>query len=154
MEPFEAAEYTDPVDLLRRFIPTPLRTRFRISDQRIAVETNDFALLPAFPLEPASDEYGQRHFAWKLVRDPDAPGMLEKPLFLRTGKLTIVAMGTACLLGLDHELRELLCFIGPGVDSLTFQEFLVPLFCRLTLEDLGNVCESASNGWGDGRADA
>ena len=154
MEPFESAEYTDPVDLLRRFIPTPLRTRFRISDQWIVVETNDFALLPAFPLETASDEYGQPHFEWKLVRDPDAPGMLEKPLFLTTGKLTIVAMGAACLLGLDHELRELLCFIGPGVDSRTFQEFLVPFFCRLTLEDLGNVCESTSNGWCDGRADA
>ena len=42
-------------------------------------------------------------FEWKLIRDADSPGLLEPPMFLTSATLTVVAMGTACLLGLDHE---------------------------------------------------
>jgi hypothetical protein len=146
MEPFDTPELGDPLDLLHRFIPTPLRTRFRISGQWIVVETNDFALLPALPLETDSGRYGQSDLEWKLVRDPDAPGVLEEPLFLAAGNLTVVSMGTACLVGLDHELRQLLCFIGRGVDSKTFQEFLVPFFCRLTQQNSEDLCRPTVTG--------
>lgn len=128
----DSTNYQDPLDLLRRFIPTPLRTRFRIGDSNVTVETNDFTLLPAFPLDTEPADANPANIEWKLVRDLDAPGLLEEPLLLTSGNLTIVGMGTACLLGLDHERRELLCFIGPDVDGRTFQEFLVPYFCRLT----------------------
>jgi hypothetical protein len=43
-------------------------------------------------------------------------------------------MGTACLLALDHERRELLGFVGADVDARTHQEFLVPFLCRMTNE--------------------
>jgi hypothetical protein len=128
----DSTNYQDPLDLLRRFIPTPLRTRFRVGDSNVTVETNDFTLLPALPLDTASVDAHPSDIEWKLVRDLDAPGLLEEPLLLSSGNLTVVGMGTACLLGLDHERRELLCFIGPDIDARTFQEFLVPYFCRLT----------------------
>ena len=128
----DSTNYQDPLDLLRRFIPTPLRTRFRIGDSNVTVETNDFTLLPALPLDTEPADANPANIEWKLVRDLDAPGLLEEPLLLTSGNLIIVGMGTACLLGLDHERRELLCFIGPDVDGRTFQEFLVPYFCRLT----------------------
>ena len=128
----DSTNYQDPLDLLRRFIPTPLRTRFHVGDSNVTVETNDFTLLPALPLDTACASAHPADIEWKLIRDLDAPGLLEEPLLLSSGNLTVVGMGTACLLGLDHERRELLCFIGPDIDGRTFQEFLVPYFCRLT----------------------
>lgn len=148
----DSTNYQDPLDLLRRFIPTPLRTRFRVGDSNVTVETNDFTLLPALPLDTADAHPAD--IEWKLVRDLDAPGLLEEPLLLSSGNLTVVGMGTACLLGLDHERRELLCFIGPDIDGRTFQEFLVPYFCRLTSQV---ACVGASElfpGLSSGGADA
>ncbi len=130
----DSTRYEDPLDVLRRFVPTPLRTRFRVGSTTILVETNDFSLLPALPLEVESSELDSANFEWKLVRDPDAPGPLLDPLFLSSGQITMVAMGTACVLGMDHERHELLCFIGAEIGSRTFQDVLVPFLCRLSME--------------------
>jgi hypothetical protein len=130
----DSATYQAPPDLLRRFVPTPLRTRFRIGTATVMVETNDFALLPALPLECGSPELVPSKLEWKLVRDPDAHGLLRETALLSWGQVTVAAMGAACVLGVDHERGELLCFIGADVDTRTFQEFLVPLFCRLSTE--------------------
>jgi hypothetical protein len=129
-----SSTYADPLDLLRRFVPTPLRTRFRVGCIAVRVETNDFSLLPAIPLDSASEDFGPDAFKWRLVRDSDVPGVLQEPLVLLAGKLTIVAMGPPCLLALDHQRRELVCFIGADVDAKPFQEFLVPFLCRLSAE--------------------
>jgi hypothetical protein len=129
-----SATYQPPPDLLRRFVPTPLRTRFRLGASTVVVETNDFSLLPALPLESGADELIPSNLEWKLVRDPDVHGLLQEPLLLTSGQVTLVTMGAACLLGVDHERRELLCFIGAEVDPRTFQEFLVPFLCRLSME--------------------
>jgi hypothetical protein len=128
------SNYADPLDLLRRFIPTPLRTRFRVGRISVRVDSNDFSLLPALPLESAPGDFGPDTFHWKLVRDSDVPGVLQEPLLLLTGELTIVVMGPPCLLALDHQRRELVCFIGADVDAKSFQEFLVPFLCRLSAE--------------------
>jgi hypothetical protein len=138
MAVLDSINYQDPLDLLRRFIPTPLRTRFHVGHATVIVETNDFALLPAFPLMTEHVDLGPPDIDWKLIRDLDAPGLLEEPVLLTSGNLTIVGMGTGCLLGIDHERRELLCFIGADVDARTFQEFLVPYFCDLTNDLVSN----------------
>jgi hypothetical protein len=130
----DPTRYQDPLDPLRRFIPTPLRTQFRVGSTTVVVETNDFSLLPALPLAGPSSGLDLSSLAWKLVRDSDAHGLLQEPVFLISGPLTIVGMGPACLLGMDHERRELLGFIGMDVDARTFQEFLVPFLCRLSKE--------------------
>ena len=93
--------YIDPLDLLRRFVPTPLKAVYQFGAVRVIVQTNDFSLLPT-----ASSV-------------ANLPGISER---------------AACLLGLDQERRELLAFIGSDVHVRTHQEFLVPLFCRLTNE--------------------
>jgi hypothetical protein len=126
--------HNDPLDLLRRFVPTPLKAVYRIGSVRVIVQTNDITLLPAFPLGADLDVEGKQTVEWKLVRDVDSPGLLEEPVFLNSGALTIVEMGTACLLAVDHERRELLGFIGADIDARTHQEFLVPFLCRMTNE--------------------
>jgi hypothetical protein len=130
----DSANYQDPLDLLRRFIPTPFRTRFRVGATSITVETNDFSLLPELPLLTESSEPLATGLAWKLVRDSDAKGLLQEPLHLIAGQLIVITMGTACLLGVDRERRELLGFIGAEVDPRAFQESLVPILCRLSLD--------------------
>jgi hypothetical protein len=150
METTGPSNYTDPLDLLRRFVSTPLRTRFRLGGIAVRVDTNDFSLLPTLPLESADGRSDARSFHWKLVRDSDVSGVLQEPMVLLTGELTIVAMGQACLLALDHQRRELVCFIGADVDAKAFQDFLVPFLCRLSAEekdpDLRKVVESANEG--------
>jgi hypothetical protein len=136
MAPRDFAGYWDPLDVLCRFVPTPQRARYRIGSLQISVETNDFTLLPALPFHEERNLPGELRFAWKLVRDDNVTGLLEEPVLLTAGELTVVRMGEACLLGIDHERRELLGFIGTNVDSGTFQEFLVPFLCRLSNEAL------------------
>lgn len=133
METTSPSNYTDPLDLLRRFVPTPLRTRFRLGAIAVRVDTNDFSLLPTLPLESANGS-DACSVHWRLVRDSDVSGVLQEPMVLLTGELTIVTMGRACLLALDHQRRELVCFIGADVDTKVFQEFLVPYLCRLLAE--------------------
>jgi hypothetical protein len=134
MQQRRSPAHGDPLDLLRRFIPTPLKAMYRIGSVRVTVETNDFRLLPALPLGANLDVPGGKTLEWKLVRDMGSPGLLQAPTCLTSGALTVVDMGTSCLLGLDHERRELLGFIGADIDARTYQEFLVPFLCRMTNE--------------------
>jgi hypothetical protein len=152
--PLDSANYQDPLDLLRRFIPTPYRTRFRIGGALVVVETNDFALLPELPLETVLNESFPSNLSWKLVRDHDEHGLLQEPSHLICGGLTVVAMGAACLLGVDRERGELLGFIGAEIDPRTFQESLVPLLCRLSLEAMETNAEEWFDGWNEEAADA
>jgi hypothetical protein len=124
----------DPLDLLRRFIPTPLKATYRIGSVRVTVQTNDFSLLPTLPSQPDPGIGDDCNLEWKLVRDTGSSGLLEKPTFVTAGALTVVEMGPACLLGLDQERRELLGFIGADIDAPTHQDFLVPFLCRMTKE--------------------
>jgi hypothetical protein len=134
VQQLDSPYYNDPLDLLRRFVPTPLKAVYRISSVRVIVRTNDITLLPAFPLGADLDVAGEQVLEWKLIRDMDSPGLLEEPVFLSSGVLTVVEMGTACLLAMDHERRELLGFIGGDIDARTYQEFLIPFLCRMTNE--------------------
>jgi len=134
MRPLEFSHYSDPLDLLRRFIQTPMKATYRINGARVGVETNDRALLPEFPLD--ADLTGPCALEWKLIRDADSPGLLEPPMFLTSGTLTVVAMGTACLIGLDHEACKFFGFIGTDIDALTFQKYLLPFLCRMTKDVL------------------
>jgi hypothetical protein len=126
--------HVDPPDLLRRFLPTPLKAMYRVGPGQILVKTNDFTLLPALPSGSHSDSHVEHTLEWKLIRDGDSLGLLESPVFLSSPALTIVVMGSACLLGLDHKRRELIGFIGAEIDARTHQEFLVPFLCQLTKE--------------------
>jgi hypothetical protein len=137
MQQYESPHHDDPLDLLRRFVPTPLKAVYRIGPACVVVKTNDITLLPAFPLGADLEASEAEIFQWKLVRDLDSRGHLGETVFLTSGALTIVEMGTACLLAVDHERRELLGFVGADVDARTHQEFLVPFLCRMTNEVMG-----------------
>jgi hypothetical protein len=130
----KASGYADPIDILRRFIPTPLKAVYQFGAVQALVQTNDFSLLPPASFAASLTRNAQRDFAWVLIRDEDASGPLQLPFMLTSGPLTIVQMGPACVAGVDKERRELVAFIGSEVHARAHQEFLVPLFCRLSNE--------------------
>jgi hypothetical protein len=132
MQRREFADAGAPPDLLRRFVPTPFRAIYRISGVPVLVQTNDIALLPAFPLEGNFVAPDEKLFEWKLVRDADVREPLEAPVALNCRQLEVVQMGPGCLLALDEEQRELLGFIGAGIDGNTYQEFLIPFMHAMT----------------------
>jgi len=132
----KVAAYVDALDLLRRFVPTPLKAVYQFGAVRVVVQTNDFSLLPTASSAASLPGGSERNFEWVLVRDTEATGSLQPPIMLTSGELTVVQMGSACLLGVDQERRELLAFIGSDVHARTHQEFLVPFLCRLTKESL------------------
>ena len=130
----KASGYADPIDILRRFIPTPLKAVYQFGAIQALVQTNDFSLLPPASFAASLARNAQRYFQWALIRDEDASGPLQLPFMLTSGPLTIVQMGPACVAGVDKERRELVAFIGSEVHARAHQEFLVPLFCRLSNE--------------------
>ena len=149
MPGFESLHYASPLDLLRRFIPTPLKALFRVGSIHVRVRTNDMTLLPVFPLEADLEALGVKSWEWRLIRDADSRGLLEPPLFIASGALTIVGMGPACLIGVDREKRELLAFIGRAIGTRTHQDFLIPLFCELTSEIFSTSATLAFAGWNE-----
>ena len=138
LKDIDRSNKTESPDLLRRFIPTPVKAVYRVGGVRVRVHTNDSALLPALPFDADPDadhtRADRQDLEWTLIRDADSNGPLERPIFMKTEALTVVVMGTACLVGLDHERRELFGFIGAEVDARTHQEFLVPILCEMTTQ--------------------
>ncbi len=128
--------YSHSLDLLRRFVPTPLRARFCAKSFHVTVETNDFGLFPALPFDSEGQKNLGQNFQWKLVRDSDVTGPLEDPVFVNSAGMRSAWMGPACLFGLDLERRELVGFIGASVEALTYREFLVPLLLQMCDEAL------------------
>jgi hypothetical protein len=132
MEPLNSSSYSNSLDLLRRFVPTPLRARFCAGKFWVTVETNDFALFPALPFDSEGHDNPRQNFHWKLVRDSDVTALLEEPMFVNSAGIRAVSMGPACLLGVDLERREIVGFIGAAVDAHAYRESLVPLLSRMS----------------------
>jgi hypothetical protein len=132
--------YADPFDILRRFVPAPLKASYRVASLHVMVQTNDFALIPTLLLGADPEARTAWDWEWKLVRDADAFGPLESGTCLSSDGLIVATMGPACLLGVDHHRREVLGFIGADVDARTYQEFLVPFIFRMMNEEL---CQAA-----------
>ena len=63
----------------------------------------------------------------------------------------VVRTGFAAL---DHERRELICFIGAEVDAKAFQDFLVPFLCRLSVESLEAAVPEVVEGMNKDAVDA
>ena len=136
MQEYDYSHNVESPDLLRRFIPTPIKAIYRVGAVRVTVQTNDFTLLPALPLDTDHARLDEQNLEWTLIRDADSHGLLEPSNCFTSGTLTVVVMGTACLMGLDRERRELLAFFGAAIDTRTHQGVLVPLLCEMTNEVL------------------
>lgn len=150
----DSVNYRDPLDILRRFTPTPHRAKYRIGTLQVVVESNDFTLLPSLPFEDGSEEAPEKVFDWKLVRDNEAVGPIEEPVYLTSEHLRVAYLGAACLMAVDPERRELVGFVGASVDASTFQGFLMPILCQMSQEANGAQWMASMPQTEEGRVDA
>jgi hypothetical protein len=127
--------YQDPLDVLRRFAPTPFHLRVCVGRLRVRVESNDpriLAILAKMTPEKTADT--EQTFLWRIIRDPENAGGIEPAAIFVDGALSILKLGSGVFAGVDGEHRELLGFVGTGVCDHAFGETVVPLFVQLTLD--------------------
>jgi hypothetical protein len=127
----EPVSYSDPLDLLRRFAPTPLKAVVYLEFANILLETNDLSFLPSLSLlgVPAASS---QSCLWKIIRDVDVRGATTEVSIVMAGSLIVYSMGPPCLIGADRQRGEILAFIGRDVDARLFQESILPALVRLT----------------------
>jgi hypothetical protein len=127
----ELVSYRDPLDLLRRFAPTPLKAQVYLEFANVSMETNDLSFFSSLSKlgvrEPSSPTC-----LWKIVRDVDVRGAIVEASIVMAGSLILYSMGPACLIGADRERGEILAFIGRDVDARPFQDSILPTLIRLT----------------------
>jgi hypothetical protein len=129
----ELVSYLNPLDLLRRFAPTPLKAQVHFECANVLLETNDLSLLLSLPVPRSSaSSPSSQTCLWKLVRDVDARSKPTEAAIVMAGSLIVYSMGPACLIGADRERKQILAFIGMDVDARIFQESILPSLCRLT----------------------
>jgi hypothetical protein len=136
MQPRQIDTYSDPLDLLWRFAPTPYVSAFHVGDFHVRVESNDPAILALLSQtqcrEPVLNDCT---FLWRIISDSAVAGGAESATILADGDVTFVNMGPAFLVAVDRQRKELLGFVGTGVSNSEFEEMIVPLLVRLTLHD-------------------
>ena len=137
----EITAYRDPLDLLRRFAPTPLKTQIQLDFATVLLETNDLSFFPSqlqpqsqsiLNTSPFANSSQPQRCLWKIVRDIDVRHKLTEASIVMAGSLIVYSMGPACIIGADRERKEILAFIGLEVDARIFQESILPAISRLT----------------------
>jgi len=135
---YDHIPYSHPLDVLRRFMPSPLKTLIKFEEGIILVETNDSSLLlPLGYLDSETTSAISPAFHWKLLRDEDVLGKPAGATILMAGSLLVANMGPACLAGMDLERKELLAFIGGEVDPQDYQIRVFPVLSGLTQFAMG-----------------
>jgi len=134
----EIALYRDPLDLLRRFAPTPLKVAFPLEFASVVLETNDLSFFPsetAALLSPTKASFIDSRLTpcfWKIVRDADNRHKLNEASIIMAGSLIVYSLGPACIIAADREHQEVLAFIGIEANARIFQEAIFPALVRLT----------------------
>jgi hypothetical protein len=135
---YDHTPYSHPLDVLRRFMPSPLKTLIKFEKEIILVETNDSSLLLPFGyLDSQTTSAISPAFHWKLLRDADVRGKLARATILMAGSLLVANIGPVCLAGMDLERQELLAFIGGEVDPQDYQIYVFPVLSGLTQFAMG-----------------
>jgi hypothetical protein len=130
--------YSHPLDVLQRFMPSPVKILVEFETELILVETNDSSFLsPLAASESQASLAASPAFQWKLLRDSDVRGRVAETTLLMAGSLLVASMGPACLAGVDLERKELLAFIGGDVDAREYRSLVFPVFSGLTQFAMG-----------------
>jgi hypothetical protein len=135
---YDHTPYSHPLDVLRRFMPSPLKTLIKFEKEIILVETNDSSLLlPLGYFDSQTTLAISPAFHWKLLRDADVRGKPAGATILMAGSLLVANMGPACLAGVDLGRKELLAFIGGEVGPRDYQIYVFPVLSGLTQFAMG-----------------
>jgi len=133
----DIAPYRDSLDLLHRFVPTPLTASLRLDSANVTLQTNDLRFFPSaaalqFSAASCFDNQPRPSCLWKIVRDADVRQELTEATTILSDELVVYFMGPACIVAADRARREVLAFIGASVDARAYQFTILPTLYRLT----------------------
>jgi hypothetical protein len=142
--------YRDSLDLLHRFVPTPLTAAVQLDCAKVLVQTNDLSFFPsrAKPENRAAshtDNQPPPSCLWKVVRDVSAGQELTEPSIVIADELLVCSMGPACIVAADRARREVLAFVGASVDARTYQHTVLPTLYRVTEFVMRSTSSSAGH---------
>jgi hypothetical protein len=146
----DIAPYRDSLDLLHRFVPTPLTVAVQLDCAKVVLQTNDLSFVPSMakPENPAashSENQQPPSCLWKVVRDASACQELTEPSIVIADELLVYSMGPACIVAADRARREVLAFIGASVDARAYQLTVLPTLYRVTEFVVRSASSSAVN---------
>ncbi len=122
-------------DLLHRFVSTPYQVRTTISGIDVILQTNDLDIVSE--MQKARTSYANGGYgpflSAKIIKDYVASGVGTDTILLSAWPLVTILVGTATMITLDCDRREVLGFIASSVSA---ERFVHELFSML----LNNFC--------------
>jgi hypothetical protein len=130
-----------PIDLLKRFTPTPFEVTFELSGATIHLATNSDVMRDQLRmLEPSAKRESQRNerLFWRIVVEPEREAYDESPSVHRLshGGLAFIRIGHRSFLAYDRQARQGISFISENLvrDEKMFNQCFLPALISLLNE--------------------
>ena len=136
-------EVAIPIDLLKRFTPTPLEVTFELSGATIHLATNSDVMRDQLRmLEPSAKRESLRNerLFWRIVVEPEREAYDESPSVHRLshGELAFVKVGHTSFLAYDRQARQGISFISENLirNEKMFRQCFLPALMSLLNESV------------------
>jgi hypothetical protein len=138
---YSMEEVAIPIDLLKRFTPTPFEVTFELSGATIHLATNSDVMRDRLRMfQPSAKAESQRNAwsLWRIVVEPEGEAYDESPSVHRLshGELAIVRVGHTSFLAYDRQARQGISFISENLvrNEKIFSQCFLPVLMSLLNE--------------------
>lgn len=136
-------EVAIPIDLLKRFTPTPLEVTFELSGATIHLATNSDVMrdrLRMFQSSANAESQRNAWSLWRIVVEPEREAYDESPSVHRLshGELAFVKVGHTSFLAYDRQARQGISFISENLirNEKMFRQCFLPALMSLLNESV------------------
>jgi hypothetical protein len=136
-------EIAGPIDLLKRFTPTPFEVAFELSGTTIRLATNSDVMRDRLRMfQPSAKAESQRNAwsLWRIVVEPEREANDESPSVYRLshGELAFVRVGPRSFLAYDRRARQGISFISENLvrNETMFKRYYLPALMSLLNESI------------------
>ena len=134
-------QITDPIDLLKRFTPTPFEIALEFSGATIRLATNSAAMsdqLRKFLPSPKAERPCDAQLFWRIVVEQEHEACDETSIVHRMsyGGLAFVRIGSRSFMAYDWQARQGISFISENLvtNEKMFSQYLLPALVSLLNE--------------------
>ena len=138
---YSMEEVAIPIDLLKRFTPTPFEVTFELSGATIHLATNSDVMRDRLRMfQPSAKAESQRNARslWRIVVEPEGEAYDESPSVHRLshGELAFVRIGHTSFLAYDRQARQGISFISENLvrNEKMFRQCFLPALMSLLNE--------------------
>jgi hypothetical protein len=138
---YSPEEVAIPIDLLKRFTPTPFEVTFELSGATIHLATNSDVMRDRLRMfQPSAKAKSQRNerSVWRIVVEPEGEAYDESPSVHRLshGELAFVRVGHTSFLAYDRQARQGISFISENLvrNEKMFSQCFLPALMSLLNE--------------------